>query len=289
MWGGQILGIAGTTVGGAWMLHAFGLPATALAAALVLCLIMCVPLLVRERPGERLLPWTAGRPSEDPEYGPARGWLDIGRGLLSALILPASLVMALAFFSYRVGAGLLSALLPVMTVQELSWEDTMFAEYNASARLATGVLAMVIGGWLVQWAGRVRMLVVAGLLSAMAAVAMGLSQDLWPQRDIVITYMAVQLGLDAALSIAFFAVAMGLCRKRVAATQYALYMALSNLGLSTGSGLLGTLRESLGGYAPLFLVVAGVTLVMVAMMRFVDLAGHAARLQRLDAGPATVD
>jgi len=40
-----------------------------------------------------------------------------------------------------------------------------------------------------------------------------------------------------------FAASMKLCWKVVAATQFTLFMALSNMGRAIGSGLVGTLKE----------------------------------------------
>ncbi len=286
MWGGQILGIAGTTVGGAWLLEAFGLRAAAMGAMAAILAIMCAPLFLRERPGERLLPWTAGRPSEAATTLQLRGWLEIGSNLLRAVILPASLLTAAAFFSYRAGVGLMNAVLPVLTVQELQWEDTRFAEFNATARLVSGVLAMIIGGWLVERIGRMRIITVTGIGVVATMVAMGLLQGVWQHDLTVPAFMTIHLALDTLASIAFFSIAMGLCRKRVAATQYGLYMALSNLGFSVGAGAFGSLRESLGGYPPLFFVVAACTAFMVVLLRFVDLKGHVERVERLDMVPA---
>lgn len=48
---------------------------------------------------------------------------------------------------------------------------------------------------------------------------------------------------------------MGLCWKRVAATQFALYGAVFNLGNAVGAGVTGPL-DALLAYSPLFLVVA---------------------------------
>ena len=289
MWGGQILGIAGTTVGGAWLLDAYGLRAAALAATVVVLAIMCVPLLLRERPGERLAPWSAGRASERAASLQLTGWRDIVSSLFRAVILPASLIAAIAQFTYRIGVGLMSAVLPVMTVQELGWEDTGFAELNGSARLLTGVLCMLVGGWLVERTGRLRMMAIAGTLNVILAAAMGLFPGMWSHDAVVPGYIVVQLGLDALQTVAFFAIAMGLCGKRIAATQYAIYMALGNLGFSVGAGAFGPLRENLGGYPALFLVFAACTAVMVACLRFVDLQAHVSRLERLDAAPAPVN
>jgi PAT family beta-lactamase induction signal transducer AmpG len=119
MWGGKTLGVAGATVGGAWMINGYGLGPALLGHAFLIGLVMLIPLLAREHPGERLLPWTAGRASEAARQLQLEGWSDIGRSLLRVFVLPVSLAGAIAIFAHNIVRGLLNAMLPVLAVQEL--------------------------------------------------------------------------------------------------------------------------------------------------------------------------
>ena len=70
--------------------------------------------------------------------------------------------------------------------------------------------------------------------------------------------------------------------KRVAATQFSLYMAIANMGFSVGAALLGPLQGWLG-YSPLFFVVACCSLlVAVLLFRFVNVDQHLQRVGDLD-------
>ena len=62
MWGGKTVGIAIATAGGAWMMDAYGLKTAFLAHAALIGLVMLVPIVARERPGERILPGPPVRP-----------------------------------------------------------------------------------------------------------------------------------------------------------------------------------------------------------------------------------
>ena len=84
----------------------------------------CRTYCLRERPGERLLPWLAGKASDVATNLQMDGWRDIGRSLGQVLLLPASLLGALAFFIFRLAYGFNLAALPVLTVQDLGWADT---------------------------------------------------------------------------------------------------------------------------------------------------------------------
>ena len=70
---------------------------------------------------------------------------------------------------------------------------------------------------------------------------------------------------------------MSLCSPKVAATQFAVYMALSNLALSTGSALLGPL-DALFEFRQIFYLVAVVDVAMLALLSLFDLERHKRRL-----------
>jgi PAT family beta-lactamase induction signal transducer AmpG len=204
---------------------------------------MFIPLLTREHPGERLLPWTSGQASEVTCSLQLDGLVDIGRSLLRVVLLPVSLVAAIVFFAYNLVRGFLDALLPVLTVQEMGWAHTDYSELSATAGLVSGLLGMVVGGWLVERLGRRRTIAGAVLLLIGGAVAMTLLAGLWSQRMPAQTFVSAYYVLDTLVSIAFLATMMAIFWKRVAATQFSHYMALANMGLSDGAALLGPLQE----------------------------------------------
>ena len=82
------------------------------------------------------------------------------------------------------------------------------------------------------------------------------------------------------MSIAFLATMMAISWKRVAATQFSLYMAIANMGLSAGAALFGPL-QSLLSYPHLFFVVVGCGLLVIAVVRFIDVDAHLQRMENL--------
>lgn len=58
MWGGKTIGMAAATASGAWAINAYGLGVAWFVHAVLVGIIMLIPLAARERPGERLLPWS---------------------------------------------------------------------------------------------------------------------------------------------------------------------------------------------------------------------------------------
>jgi PAT family beta-lactamase induction signal transducer AmpG len=281
MWGGKTIGIAAGTVGGAWLINAYGLDVTLFAHAAVIALVMLIPLLARERAGERLLPWTDGAASAAARQMQLEGWSDIGRSLFRVFVLPVSIAGALAIFAHNVVRGLHEAMLPVVAVQELGWTDTGYAGVSATANLIAGLVGMMAGGWLVERLGRQRVVLVGALAMAGVSMTMGLSPGLWTVGSTYRAYVSAYLALDTLITIAFFAILMAACWKRVAATQFSLYMAVANMGMSLGAALVGPLHRWLQ-YSSIFFVVGGVALTVVALIVYVDVDRHRQRVNALD-------
>lgn len=119
MWGGKVIGAASTTAGAGWTLSEFGLPVTSLVAAACSIIFLTLPLLMRERPGERFLPWTSGNASPISLHLQMTGWGEILKSLVKVIFLPASVIISLVSFLHGITYGLFDALMPMITVQEL--------------------------------------------------------------------------------------------------------------------------------------------------------------------------
>ena len=282
MWGGKMVGVAGATAGGAWMINAYGFGAAWFAHALLIGIVMLIPLLTRERPGERLLPWTAGRAAEEAQRLQLGGFRDIGSSLLRVFFLPGSLAGALVGCIQLLGAGLFNALLPVLTVQQLGWTDAGYSALYAAAGLVSGLIGMAAGGLFAERLGPRKAIAFSSLLLAATSAAMGLLPMFWHVRLSVQAYVFAFLLLDTLIAIAFFALMMTMCWKRVAATQFSLYMAIANMGLAGGAALLGPMQQWLG-YSTLFFALACYPLVVVVLLRFVDVTRHLQQVSSLDA------
>ncbi|MEM1116424.1 MAG: MFS transporter [Bacteroidota bacterium] len=282
MWGGKVLGVAGTSAGGAWLLGAVGLSGTLTVAAGVTLAFLLLPLLVRERPGERLLPWTRGAASPEARALQLDGWRNIGQSLRRVFVLPASLLAATAGFAILLHQGLFDAYGPVFAVQHLGWTATAFSNAKAAGTLVGGLIGMVGGGWLVQWLGRARAVRAAMFVLVIVAVAMALAAPVWRTALVVEAYLLLWLTAQVLAQIAFFAVCMALCWKPVAGVQFSLYMAIGNLGLVAGSAMMGPLVAVLSP-PQMFAAMAVVPTVAALVLLRVDVAAHVDRLAALDA------
>ncbi|MEN3974488.1 MFS transporter [Emcibacter sp. SYSU 3D8] len=247
MWGSKIIGISASAGLSGALMAGWGFDLAVLSISLLMCLVLLVPLLLRERPGERLLPWSAGETSPTARALQLDSWYSIGVDLWRAIVPRASLLFILLTFSALVVYGLDTAALPVLAVQELSWTQGDFTNLAMWAGLAAGLFGMTIGGPLIDRFGTKRILALALALTAATHLAMAALRPYWTAEAVITAYMAVYGVLYVVMSIALYATAMRLCEKHVAATQFAIYMAVVNLGTSAGAAILGSLR-AFGGY-----------------------------------------
>lgn len=189
--------------------------------------------------------------------------------------------MGVAAFSYSVGRGLVDSVLPVFTVQELGWADTDYSQIFATANLISGILGMIIGGFLIDYFGKVKMISVYMSLLILLAAAMSSLKSFWQNDFFVTGFIVCFYILLTFTNIAIFASAMQLCWKRVSATQFTLYMAISNLGLAAGAALMGQLKGFLNWeYVILsYILFAGVILVLI---RFINFEKHQRRVNELE-------
>jgi len=101
MWGAKTIVTSASLVMGNWIIHQYGFKYAILFLSVTVILIFLVPLLMRERPGEKLLPWTKGAASENALKSQLESLGEIFKSLLKVFFLPSSLFMGIAFFSFR--------------------------------------------------------------------------------------------------------------------------------------------------------------------------------------------
>jgi PAT family beta-lactamase induction signal transducer AmpG len=195
--------------------------------------------------------------------------------------MPMSLLMGMAAFSFNISRGLFDAVMPVVSVQELSWKATDYSNVKGMGSLMWSVFGMLIGGFQIDRFGRLRVMRVVLVMFVALYATMAALSGYWGHRGLVTAYVMMNELFYTLITIAIFAVAMQLCWKRVAATQFTLYMTIFNLGTAFGSALLGPL-QSIGGYWFAVLAIAGASSVVLLLLRFADLARHGVKMVDLE-------
>lgn len=281
MWGSKIIGISATVAVTTWLINNYSFFLAMFLFGIIVTLIMGVPVVLKERPGEKLLPWSAGEASPVSKAVQLKSWSTIFSSLWRVFVLPVSLFMGVAAFSQCVGRGLIDAILPVFTVQQLGWTDGHYSSVFASTALVAGLVGMFVAGAMVDIFGKVRMMVSYALALIVVLLLMSLLTQYWTNNVFVIGFFICFYTLDAAMTIATFAIAMQLCWKRVAATQFTLYMAISNLGLSAGAWIMGAMKTHFA-WQYVFMVYLIFILIVLVMMRFINFEKHKTRVEAME-------
>ena len=258
---------AGTAVGGAGMglvLASFGVRAAFALEVMVLFGIVLFPLLIREREGDRLLPWSkddAARPREDDR---GIGFVALVRALLRALWSRAAGIGLVFAAVSSLMIGMLVTVNPVFFVQELGWSQDRFSAMTGGVGSAFGVAGALVGGFLVDRMGVRLLFTGAGI--AIAAICLGLatSQGLRASELYCTGYLFAVLFLSSAQTVAGFSLFMRLSAVAIAGTQFTLYMAVTNLGRVFAANLVGWLEDT--GYPAIFGVMGGSMLLAIAVV-----------------------
>ena len=281
MWGSKTLGISASVAAGSWIINHYGYFYAIISFSFIVFLIMMVPLFLRERPGEKLLPWTNGEASKEAEKIQLHSWKIIFKSLFKVFFLPVSLIMGIAAFSFSIGKGLIDTLLPVFTVQQLGWADTQYSQFFATANLISGILGMFVGGALIDFFGKVRMIRIYLVLLISIVTILSFMKFYWSNEVFILGFIIGFYILVTFTTIAIFATAMNLCWKRVAATQFTLYMAISNLGLAAGAAIMGQLKNFLNWENVMlaYILFAGT---MFVLTRFIKFEKHQTKVKELE-------
>jgi MFS transporter, PAT family, beta-lactamase induction signal transducer AmpG len=259
MFGGQAVGISiGSALSG--YLIAFHGFATAIVvlAALVGCILFVV-IVVRERPGERLLPWTAGTTTAANIDRHLGAFMPIFRNVLRAMFERHTLIFLPAMFFGGAAYGLFAGWAPLFATSVVGWDDDIYANWSGQAMLVSGIAGALAFGFLAERWGSRRMFTYSHLMTAAAALALIMLLPVGSVSTILIAAIFSFTALQVLQQVTGSAVAMRRCVPAVAATQFSLFMAVNNLGISVSSASIGFL-DSLGGMSAMIiaLIVVGV-------------------------------
>ncbi|MFZ1330987.1 MAG: MFS transporter, partial [Flavobacteriales bacterium] len=281
MWGAKVLGTSASLASGTWLINNMGFPYAVSALSITVFLIMMLPLFLRERTGEKRFPWQRGEPSREALAMKVESWGEILFTLKNVFILRTSLALAVMGFVFCIGIGFMDALLPIYTIQELGWTNDAYSNVLASVSTVGAFLAMAVAGWLVERIGKVRILNIYFILMIAIPITVALTRSHWMVPGFGVWLIVGYMTIYTFIMVAYLATAMNLCWKRVAATQFTLYMAIGNMGRAVGSSLLGPTREHFDwpGTFMVYALFMAMALVTVQAFQFI---AHQRSLDRLE-------
>ena len=244
MWGSKIIGISVSLAVGSWLLNEYNFKTAILTLAVVIGIIMVVPLLLRERQDEKIVPWSAGKASPETKKLQLGSWSSIFKSLYSVFSLRNSLLIALILFISQGSFKYIATLLPIFTVKELGWTNVDYAQYYATAKLIGGIIGMLIGGILIEKFGKKRMMNIYFISVIMSIIIFASSKAYWNAISIIYSFMIIYNILYTFACIGMFAIAMQCCWKKVSASQFTLYMTIANLGQIAFAALIGPIKSN---------------------------------------------
>jgi len=273
MWGTKIVGTSLSLVAGTALINALGFSTAISLLSIVVVIIMFVPIYFRERPGEKLMPWTIGEASHDSKQTQLQSWKHIFKSLYKVVSLKSSLVFSVGVLATGTMFGLIDTLLPIFTIQELGWTDTSFSQVFSITTIIGGFLGMFIGGYLVDYFGKIKMLTLYLAIITFLIASFAFMSDLWSNNLVVYAFILTYYTFYTFLCIAVFASAMHLCWRTVAATQFTLYMAISNMGRAAGAASLGVLKLNFS-WEIVFLIISIFPVIMAVFIQFIHFDNH---------------
>jgi MFS transporter, PAT family, beta-lactamase induction signal transducer AmpG len=281
MWGAKIMGISGSLFAGTWLINHHGLFTATITLSVMVMLIMLVPLLIRERPGEKILPWSKGKPSPEALQMQLKSFTSIFKSLFKVFFLPSSLYMGVAFFLFNMAVSLLETTLPVFTIQEIGWNNEKYSQLFSGTSVVAGFLGIVAGGALADYFGKRRMISIYISFFTLVMLGMASMKAYWNTEHFITGFIGLYYTLYVFTSIASFAIGMQLCWARISATQFTLYMTISNIGRSAGAALLGPLK-AIFSWESVFLIVAAMSLGSLLFVIILRMKKHLVSVAELE-------
>lgn len=238
-YGGTALGAAGL----GYVLANMGLASAVLLMVFMLAGIMCVPLFIRERPGERLLPF-GGKATghlvtdaHEADEGSANATVrQLMARLMRAFGRRNTIAAALLGLLIWIPNGLVYPVGMTLFINDLGWTQETYTALAGTWGLAAGLTFSVLGGFIADLIGARKLAAIAAVLLGGLLGAFALAPDsLWHDKGFVSFYLVAEQGLQGLLMVSLFAIFMSVSWKVVAATQFTAYMAMLNLSYSIGT------------------------------------------------------
>lgn len=237
MFGSQLLGVSAATALGGFMFQNWGLTVGLIGLSMIPFLVMIYGICIRERSGERLLPWTSGISHPLNAKIKVDAWWPLLRGSFKALYVPLTLAIIPILLLRSVPYGAFETFHPELFTQTAGWQISEYTNLISTSTLISGVLGLIFGGWLIDTIGSRKGLMIGAGGGAIMLIAMGFAQPLWTQGWLLVSFTIVVDIFALLYIIAVIPICMRLCSPVVAATQFTIYMAVGNFGRPIGAWL----------------------------------------------------
>ena len=275
MYGSKFLG---TFIGGAIMTRILDLSdfnTVFVVQVVMLVLISLFPLLLRERAGERLLPWTRGAVQSQSASVVSTSMMILFRRLGRAFSLRSTIVAGVIGLTLFIGSGVLVPIFTVLLTQKLGWEEVALSDVEGVrgvSRAGGGDAGWFSGGSLRCQAnhrhGYALSWIVLSVLRSHVPGDHGSRVVLVAHEILVVVYILVSAFMTSLISVSLFSMYITISWPVVAATQFTAYMAILNLSTVIGQWTTGQFARL--DVATVFFIFAGVQIAVIALLPLID-------------------
>jgi MFS transporter, PAT family, beta-lactamase induction signal transducer AmpG len=244
MQGSRMVGSSLALVMCSWILNKYGFEASMLTLCVLVGVITLVPVLLREQKGEKIFPFTPGRPSVISEKMQMKSWPTIFKALFKVFRMGNSILLVILLFVTQGAYNFFETLLPIFAVRITGWTNILYSQVFAIADLAGGIGGMLAGGYLIEKFGKKRMLNIYFFLIMALVLGLDFSSSLWQNSTMLHGFIITYRMLNAFAKIGVFAIAMQCCSKSVSASQFTIYMTMGATGSIAGAFFVGPVKEN---------------------------------------------
>lgn len=266
MSGGQALGISISASAASIVIFNFGPGAAFTACAAIMAFVTAYLIWIRERHGERRLPWSSGGSHEASKQYQAQAWWPLVKDAFRLLLRPNSLQFVAITFIIGAGYGTMTVAVPLIAANFAGWNEAQLGSANGVAQLCAALVTISLGGYLTTKVGMKRFQIVTLAIFAGAILSFVLMQSYWTSSVMMTVIVVGWTVLYFLLSAPQAAITMSFCDPKTGASQFSIYMAFSNQGISF-AGFTFAFTQGFGGIpGVLSIMCAGMLAAMLLVM-----------------------
>ena len=244
MQGSRMLGSSLALVLGTWALEAYSFKVAMLIIALLVLIVSFVPLLLREKEGEKILPFMSGKASPLSAKMQMSNWSTILKALYEVFRLKNSILIVLLLFITQGAYNYFEKLLPIFAVKETGWTNIDYSKIFATADIIGGIGGILLGGLLIEKFGKKKMINVYFFIIMGLALILVFVQSVWKNTAFMDGFIITYRLFNAFAKIGVFAIAMQCCSRNVSASQFTLFMTFGATGSIAGAALIAPIKDN---------------------------------------------
>jgi PAT family beta-lactamase induction signal transducer AmpG len=252
MFAGKLVGIAGGMGIMGYMLQYYGMREAMLSMLVCFTIPAAAVILIRERPGEKLLPWMPGTPSVQAAAVKAERWGDVFKSTLKNIFNRTTLTVIAIILIYGLHQAVSDNSQNLFMIRELGWSQAYVSSFSAVFNIIAAVFCLLAGGWIVDKFGPARVTLISALVATALLIAIAMFGDFFTSDTAYIAWYSALLLPSMLFYLSTLVLAMRVAESRVAATALAVIFGTQALGMTMGGMMLGPL-EKLGGFSAMFI------------------------------------